>query len=52
MIAVYVASLIRKITEAMANRGKNIETKSDDRLLIIYFWSLFILSSLPLYKLK
>ena len=35
--AVYVASLIENITEAIANRGINIDIKSVDKLLSIYF---------------
>ncbi len=36
----------------MANRGINIDTKSVDRLLSIYFLSLSIINNLPQYKLK
>jgi len=35
--AVYVASLIENMTEAIANRGINIDIKSVDKLLSIYF---------------
>jgi len=35
--AVYVESLIRNITDAMAKSGRNIDKNEIDRLWIIYF---------------